>query len=59
MMWFVFKLKSTNFVVVMAKDAVTAKEKFKSVWPKEKVKVAEKGDRMADIPEGYIEVLHA
>lgn len=59
MMWFVFKLKSTNFVVVMARDAAAAKEKFKAVWPNEKVKVAEKGDRMSEIPEGYIEVLHA
>ena len=59
MMWFMFKLKSTNFVVVIAKDAVAAKAKFSSVWPKEKVKVAEKGDRMADAPEGAIEVLYA
>lgn len=59
MMWFMFKLKSTNFVIVMAKDAVAAKEKFKSAWPKEKVRVAEKGDRMSEIPEGAVEVLHA
>lgn len=59
MMWFMFKLKSTNFVIVMAKDAVAAKEKFKSAWPKEKVKVAEKGDRMMDAPEGAVEVLYA
>jgi hypothetical protein len=59
MMWFVFKLKSTNFVVVIASDAVSAKSKFKSVWPREVARVAEKGDRMSEVPEGAIEVLHA
>jgi hypothetical protein len=57
MMWFMFKLKSTNFVIVIAPDAATAKEKFKASWPKEKVRVAEKGDRLADIPDGAVEVL--
>lgn len=57
MMWFMFKLKSTNFVIVIAPDAALAKEKFRAAWSKEKVRVAEKGDRMSEIPEGAVEVL--
>jgi hypothetical protein len=59
MMWFMFKLKSTNFVIVMAADVAIAKEKFKSSWPGERVKVSAKGDRMVDVPDGAVEVLHA
>lgn len=59
MMWFKFNLKSTNFVIVKASTVEAAKEKFKSVWPKEKVKVAEKGDDMDDMPDGAVEILMA
>jgi hypothetical protein len=59
MLWYLFKLKSTNFVIVMAKTRDEAKEKFKSAWPTEKAKVAEAGDNMNDMPEGAIEVLYA
>jgi len=59
MLWYLFKLKSTNFVIVMAQTRDAAKEKFKAVWPNEKAKVAEAGDDPNDMPEGAIEILHA
>lgn len=59
MMWFLFKLKSTNTVIVHAKDREAAKTKFKEVWPNEKCKIAECGDDMNDEPLGAIETLLA
>jgi len=59
MMWYLFKLKSTNFVIVLAKTRDAAKEKFKAVWPNEKAKIAEAGDDMNDMPDGAIETLTA
>lgn len=59
MMWYLFKLKSTNFVIVMAEARDAAKAKFKEVWPNEKAKIAEAGHDTNEMPDGAVEVLYA
>lgn len=56
MNWYKFKLKSGNFVIVLAKLKEDAKKKFSSVWS-DPVKIIEEGDD--EMPDGAVEVLTA
>ena len=55
--WYQFRLKSGNHVVVKATTRAKAKARFLQSWPDQEIKIYDFGDDLGMMPEDYVELL--